>query len=243
MYCLHGPRVDGTTDGQGLFRELSSSEIDSLDAGAWKGPEWVGERVPRLDSFLRWIKGKAKVFLDVKHADHSALIELIFKVDMADDVFIWSGVRGWQRQLYALEPRLRQKHNISASLSRGDNERAKRGGGSDAVDSQHGRRSSLAVLTEQLHALKMEYHDSLFCVEVSLSDFSTELLDECHARGVLCMVMHCPPVKGHAEEGFAQIIRHGADLVNLDHADLFLEVAARIRENETQDRALPKPRL
>ena len=78
MYCLHGPRVDATTDGQvflcavavqslsisaqspfltrlcllltglwlrtqGLFHELSSAEIDRLDAGSWKGLQWAGE--------------------------------------------------------------------------------------------------------------------------------------------------------------------------------------------------------
>ena len=229
MYCLHGPRVDATTDGQGVFHELSSREIDRLDAGSWKGPQWAGEPVPRLDSFLRWIKGKAKVFLDVKRADQAALVNLIYQVEMEDDVFLWSGVRQWQQQLYILEPRLRHKHNISSLRSRGDNERAKRGG--QVAPSEDGG-SALAMLVEQLDALKTEYQDSLYCVEVSLNDFSPELLDECHARDTLCMVMHCPPEKEDAQEGFEQILRQGADLVNLDHADLFLQVAARIREED-----------
>jgi hypothetical protein len=245
MYCLHGPRVDATTDGQGLFHELSSREIDRLDAGSWKGAQWAGEPVPRLDSFLRWIRGKAKVFLDVKRADHTALIELIYQVKMEDSVFLWSGVRGWQQQLLILEPRLRQKHNISSLQSRSDNERAKRGG---QVAGSEDDSSALAVLVEQLCSLKAEYQDSLYCVEVSLNDFSPELLDECHARGVLCMVMHCPPAKEDAQEGFEQIVRFGADLINLDHADLFLQVAARIRESEHESSRenvgeLPRSRL
>lgn len=126
MYILHGPRVDATTDGDGLLRELTSHEIDQLDAGSWFGAEYAGERVPRLETFLRWIKGKAKVFLDVKRADHAELISLVYSLGLQDDCFFWSGVPGWQAELRALEPRLRQKLNISSTSSR-ENERAKRG--------------------------------------------------------------------------------------------------------------------
>jgi hypothetical protein len=240
MYLMHGPRIDATTDGEGVFRELDSSAIDALDAGAWFSPEWAGERVPRLDAFLRWIKGKAKVFLDVKRADHAALVELIYSLEMQDDVFFWSGVPGWQQRLLVLEPRLRQKHNISSSRSAAENERAKRGGGGGgggAADTE-GSGPSLAVLCEQLHALKAQYGDALYCVEVSLADFSPELQHECHERGVLCMVMHCPSVKD--PEGFAQIAQQNADMINLDHADLFLEVAARVQtDGQEQDQAEP----
>ena len=40
MYILHGPYIDKTTNGQGRFCELHSSEIDKLDAGSWFSPEW-----------------------------------------------------------------------------------------------------------------------------------------------------------------------------------------------------------
>ena len=53
MYILHGPRVDATTDGSGNFHELTSAQIDALDAGSWFGADYAGERVPRLEEFLR----------------------------------------------------------------------------------------------------------------------------------------------------------------------------------------------
>lgn len=34
------------------------------------------------------------------------------------------------------------------------------------------------------------------------------------------------------KEGFEQILRQGVNLVNLDYADLFLQVATRIREED-----------
>jgi len=45
---LHDPRVDRTTDGQGLVYDLDWSDLQQLDAGRWFGPEFAGERVPRL---------------------------------------------------------------------------------------------------------------------------------------------------------------------------------------------------
>lgn len=66
LYILHGPKVDKTTNGKGRITDLTFEEIDPLDAGSWFHPKYAGERVPRLEPFLRWIKGKSRVFLDVK---------------------------------------------------------------------------------------------------------------------------------------------------------------------------------
>ena len=65
--------------------------MDRLDAGAWLDASHAGARVPRLDEYLRWIKGKAKVFLDVKRADLSQLLALVHDVQMQDDCFFWFG--------------------------------------------------------------------------------------------------------------------------------------------------------
>lgn len=52
---------------------------------------------------------------------------------------------------------------------------------------------------------KAEFGASLFTVELSLGDFVPGVLDACHERGVLCMVMHCPQEKD--PEGFRRIVR------------------------------------
>ncbi len=112
FYLLHDPTLERTTNGQGPIGEQMAAAIDRLDAGSWFHPQFAGERVPRLDLFLRWIKGKAKVFLDVKAAEPQALIELIDEVGMADSVFFWSGSSLWAQQLRALAPHLSLKINV-----------------------------------------------------------------------------------------------------------------------------------
>jgi len=89
FYLMHDATVDRTTNGTGYILALTSSEIDRLDAGSWFGPEFAGEKVPRLEGFLRWIKGQARVFLDVKFAHPQQLIDLLYATEMADDCFLW----------------------------------------------------------------------------------------------------------------------------------------------------------
>lgn len=91
FYLLHDLTVERTTNGYGALAELPASAIDQLDAGSWFHPCSADQRIPRLDEFLCWLKGKAKDFLVVKAADSQPLIKLIDEVGMADAVFFWSG--------------------------------------------------------------------------------------------------------------------------------------------------------
>ena len=61
MYLLHDKTLDRTMDGTGEIKERESSYIDSLDAGSWFSSNFSGEKVPRLEPFLRVFKGKIKV--------------------------------------------------------------------------------------------------------------------------------------------------------------------------------------
>ena len=42
----------------------------------------------------------------MKRADHGELISLVYSLGLEDDCFFWSGIPGWQQELYELEPRL-----------------------------------------------------------------------------------------------------------------------------------------
>lgn len=52
---FHDEDIDRTTDGTGPFGAHSSRELLGLDAGAWFGRQYRGERVPTLDGFLAWL--------------------------------------------------------------------------------------------------------------------------------------------------------------------------------------------
>jgi glycerophosphoryl diester phosphodiesterase len=53
LVLMHDATVDRTTDGAGVIADLSLAEVRRLDAGAWKGPEFTGTRVPTLREALR----------------------------------------------------------------------------------------------------------------------------------------------------------------------------------------------
>jgi len=114
LYILHGPTLDRTTNGTGPIANLTSAEIDSLDAGSWFGPGFVGEKVPRLEPYLRSIKGRIKVFLDVKAADPQQLIDVIYALGLERDCFFWSGSSTWMVQFRAIDQDLQLKINVES---------------------------------------------------------------------------------------------------------------------------------
>jgi glycerophosphoryl diester phosphodiesterase len=111
LYVFHGPELDRTTNGRGYIFEQTSEELDRLDAGSWFSPRFAGERIPRLEPFLRWIKGKAKVFLDVKLADLDQLVPLVHDIGLENDSFFWFELNGVARCFRRLAPDLLLKVN------------------------------------------------------------------------------------------------------------------------------------
>ena len=49
---LHDETLERTTDGTGKVAERTFQEISRLDAGAWFGDAFAGERIPRLDAAI-----------------------------------------------------------------------------------------------------------------------------------------------------------------------------------------------
>ncbi|MBI3292743.1 MAG: glycerophosphodiester phosphodiesterase [Elusimicrobia bacterium] len=55
---IHDDQVDRTTDGQGTVSALSVRELKRLDAGAWFGTAFQGERIPTLLEVLTWARSR-----------------------------------------------------------------------------------------------------------------------------------------------------------------------------------------
>lgn len=49
---IHDATVDRTTNGRGLVANMALRELRDLDAGAWFGPQFAGERIPTLKESL-----------------------------------------------------------------------------------------------------------------------------------------------------------------------------------------------
>lgn len=57
IVVIHDLTVDRTTDGTGVVAGMTLAEIRALDAGAWFGPGFAGERVPTLAEAIACARG------------------------------------------------------------------------------------------------------------------------------------------------------------------------------------------
>ena len=55
LVLIHDRDVARTTNGHGNVDEMTLEEIRALDAGFWKGPEHVGQRIPTVEEFLELV--------------------------------------------------------------------------------------------------------------------------------------------------------------------------------------------
>jgi len=89
FYVLHDRTLDRTTNGTGAIGDSLSSYIDTLDAGSWFGAGFEGEPVPRLEPFLKELRGKIKIYFDVKNADLNKLVDLVYATGFERNSFFW----------------------------------------------------------------------------------------------------------------------------------------------------------
>ncbi len=90
LYVMHDDTVDRTTDGSGCLVEMSSAEIDALDAGSWFGPEFAGECVPRFDAFLDACRGRIVPYVEIKVGDPAVVRDMLSARGMLNDAWIFS---------------------------------------------------------------------------------------------------------------------------------------------------------
>jgi glycerophosphoryl diester phosphodiesterase len=62
---FHDETLERTTNGHGALADHTLADLKRLDAGAWKGAAFAGERIPTLLEALQAARGKGRLFLDV----------------------------------------------------------------------------------------------------------------------------------------------------------------------------------
>jgi glycerophosphoryl diester phosphodiesterase len=76
---FHDETVDRTTNGHGQLSQLTLAELKALDAGAWKGEQFAGERIPTLAEALQTARGKGTLLLDVPVENMGARIAAVLR--------------------------------------------------------------------------------------------------------------------------------------------------------------------
>lgn len=114
LYNLHDETLDRTTDGHGPIHLVTSSEIERLDAGSWFGPAFRGLKVPRIETMLDSLKGKANVFFDVKKGTPVAdLVKLVRAKGFEKNSFFWFADAKMVPDFVKLAPEMKIKVNAS----------------------------------------------------------------------------------------------------------------------------------
>ncbi|MFJ7826564.1 glycerophosphodiester phosphodiesterase [Psychrobacillus sp. NPDC096623] len=66
LVVIHDTTVDRTTDGTGKVGDLTFEQLRSLDAGSWKGEQFVGESISTFEEILDRYHGKIGILIELK---------------------------------------------------------------------------------------------------------------------------------------------------------------------------------
>lgn len=108
VVLMHDKTVDRTTDGTGRVTELSLDHLRQLDAGAWKGARFAGERVPTLKEALLRLRGTGcQPVIEIKMEGIShQVVDDVRALDMVDQVAVIAFSQQVVREIRELEPQL-----------------------------------------------------------------------------------------------------------------------------------------
>ena len=75
LVVIHDETLERTTDGRGPVGDRSAADLMRLDAGSWFGPEFRGERIPRLADVLEQLRERVTLNVEIKSARDVGTIE------------------------------------------------------------------------------------------------------------------------------------------------------------------------
>jgi glycerophosphoryl diester phosphodiesterase len=91
IVVMHDETVDRTTNGTGPVGSQTLAELRALDAGAWFGPQFTGERLPTFAEVLERYQGRVHIHTEIKgRAPHlaSGTADLMRQYGMAEHVTV-----------------------------------------------------------------------------------------------------------------------------------------------------------
>lgn len=96
---FHDAKLDNHSNGKGLVSSFLFDELQQLDAGRWFSDEFIGEKIPSLETVLKWAAGKIMINIEIKREAvkdspkgivEKKIVELVKKSEMEKNVIISS---------------------------------------------------------------------------------------------------------------------------------------------------------
>ncbi|HEX3878852.1 MAG TPA: glycerophosphodiester phosphodiesterase family protein [Bryobacteraceae bacterium] len=106
LVLSHDATVDRCTNGKGRVADMTFEQVEALDAGIKKGPDYAGVKVPTFDQVLDLARGKIGIYVDVKNATAQDLVTHIDGHGMTDHVVIYCKAN-LCKQLEEINPKLK----------------------------------------------------------------------------------------------------------------------------------------
>jgi len=100
----HDPAVGRTAGGKGNVADLTLAEIRTLDAGAWKGEHYRGERIPSLEEALLEARGKTNIVAEVKVDCAEQIREVVRRLHIGRGLYFASFRQDYIQKLYRMLP-------------------------------------------------------------------------------------------------------------------------------------------
>lgn len=112
VVLLHDASLLRTTGDPRRIWEVAFEEARRLDAGSWFGPAFAGERIPTLEEAIEAVRGRARLYLEIKPSPHSPgltrdVVAILQEQDFVDSVRLGAMDPAVLWQALALEPELR----------------------------------------------------------------------------------------------------------------------------------------
>jgi glycerophosphoryl diester phosphodiesterase len=89
LVLSHDATVDRCTNGTGAVSAMTFEQIEALDAGIKKGPEYAGTKIPTFDQILDLARGKIGIYVDIKSVSAEDLVSHIEAHGMSDHVVMY----------------------------------------------------------------------------------------------------------------------------------------------------------
>jgi len=79
LVVIHDADTERTTGVRKIVKESALEDLESLDAGSWKGGDWAGEPIPTLDEALATVPENGVCFVEIKVGPEAvpALVESV----------------------------------------------------------------------------------------------------------------------------------------------------------------------
>jgi len=112
LILLHDASLDRTTNGKGLVKDKTYSEISELDAGKWFSEKFKNERIPTLESVIKLVNGRCNLVVEIKEGnDYYPNIEKnILKIIEHHNAEKWISIHSFDSEI------LKTIHQINSNI-------------------------------------------------------------------------------------------------------------------------------